>query len=295
MKNLTDKYNLNVDDLHIIDTVKHITSNTSSLYNTENLKKIFSFIDLTTLNAEDTKAKAKRFADNVSNFTQSFPDMPNVAAICVYPTLVSSVKENLKVANVNIASVVGGFPSSQTFIEIKTDETKAAMKAGATEADMVISVGEFLDENYQLIFDEVKALKKAVGKGHLKVILESGLLQNMRNVKIASIISMEAGCDFIKTSTGKTSPAATLEAVYVMAQAIKEFHEKTGKKIGLKPAGGISDSATAVKYFAVVKTVLGDEWLTPKLFRIGASSLANNILTDISKMTTNSKADVKYF
>ena len=295
MENLLKKYNLDINEREIHDEVKHITSNISSLYNIANLKRIFSLIDLTTLSTEDTQTKAKLFADNVSNFKEKFPEMPNVAAICVYPTLVETVRKNLKAENVNIASVVGGFPSSQTFLNIKETETKAAIKAGADEADMVISVGEFLEGNYQVTFDEVKTLKKAVGKGHLKVILESGLLQNLKNVKTASILSMEAGCDFIKTSTGKTSPAATLDAVYIMAEAIKEYYEKTGKKIGLKPAGGISDSETAVKYFAIMKNVLGEEWLTPEFFRIGASSLANNILTDISRMSSDNKAEVKYF
>ncbi|NPA67752.1 MAG: deoxyribose-phosphate aldolase [Chlorobi bacterium] len=292
---ILDSYDLNINDSFAEAEVKKITSNISSIYKIETLKKIFGFIDLTTLNHTDTPARAKSFADKVNNFKSVFPDMPNVAAICVYPTLAEHVKKNLNVENVNIASVVGGFPSSQTFIEIKEAETKKAIDKGANEADMVISVGTFLSGDYKTVFDEIKTLKKAVGSNHLKVILESGSLENLKNVKKASVLAVEAGGDFLKTSTGKTTPAATLEAVYVMAQTAKEYFKKTGKKVGIKPAGGISDSETALKYYAVMDAVLGEEWLTPDLFRIGASSLANNLLNDIIHMSSEKTEDIKYF
>jgi deoxyribose-phosphate aldolase len=274
--------------------VKRITENTESLNSVETLKKIFSCIDLTTLNTQDTQEKARQFAEKVTEFPKVFPNIPNVAAICVYPSLVSTVRAFLKVPNVGIASVVGGFPSSQTFIDVKCVETSFAFNVGATEADMVISVGEFLSGDYDLVYDEIIQIKDACGDGHLKVILETGALENLTNIKTASMIAMEAGGDFIKTSTGKLNPSATLEAVYVMAQAAKEFFEKTGRKVGIKPAGGISDAQTALKYYAVIKDVLGEEWLTPGLFRIGASSLANNLLTEINRLN-GLQDDIHYF
>lgn len=295
MKHIFESYNTEVNDDNIDKKVREITKNITSFYNVNVLKKIFSCIDLTTLSTDDTEAKGEKFAENVNNFQEHFPDMPNVAAICVYPTLVDSVKRKLTVPGVNIASVVGGFPSSQTFLDIKVAESKMAVEAGANEADMVISVGTFLSGDYKTVYNEVKEMKNAVGDAHLKVILETGALQNLTNVKIASILSMEAGGDFIKTSTGKMEPAATLNAIYVMAEAVKEFYEKTGKKIGLKPAGGISEAETALKYYAVINSVLGEEWLNPNLFRVGASSLANSILSTIKKMTTEGNAGVKYF
>ena len=295
MKDILKNYNTKIDTDLVDKRVRDITTNITALYDVENLKIIFSCIDLTTLNTEDSTEKGELFADNVSNFKSKFPDMPNVAAICVYPTLVSSVKNKLTAAGVNIASVVGGFPSSQTFLDIKVAETKKAIELGANEADMVISVGTFLSGDYQTIFNEVKELKKAVGDAHLKVILETGALKNFSNIKIASAISIEAGADFIKTSTGKLDPPATLNAVYVMCEAIKEYYDRTGIKIGLKPAGGISTADTALKYYAIVNEVLGKEWLNSKLFRIGASSLANNILTTIKRMTTEQHLGVKYF
>jgi len=295
IQKILDSYQINIDDASIEKEINRITSNISSIYNINTLKQIFGFIDLTTLNHTDSAERAKLFAENVNQFKSNFPDMPNVAAICVYPTLVEHVKANLHTEGVNIASVVGGFPSSQTFIDIKEEETKRAVQAGANEADMVISVGTFLSGDYQTVFDEIKTLKNAVGENHLKVILESGSLENLSNVKKASVIAVEAGCDFLKTSTGKTNPAATLEAVYVMAQTAKEYYEKTEKKIGIKPAGGISDSETALKFYAVIKEVLGEEWLNPKLFRIGASSLANKLLNDITQMGSEKTEVIKYF
>jgi len=294
MKELLKNYDTKVDFEFVSNKVKEITEKSKDYMNVETLKKLFSFLDLTTLGTADTQEKGKLFAENVSNFKNKFPNMPNVAAICVYPSLVKIVKENLKADNVGIASVVGGFPSSQTFLEIKIIETRLAMEAGASEADMVISVGTFLSGDRTLVHKEIKELKKAVGKGHLKVILETGALENLSNIKIASLIAMDAGADFIKTSTGKMEPAATLEAVYVMALAVKEFYARTKKKVGIKPAGGIADAQTALKYYAIMKEVLGEEWLNSDFFRIGASSLANNILSEINKMEGKSEIE-KYF
>ena len=288
MKQIFDLYAPALTDAQVQTAVAEITAKSAQYKTDAVLKTIFGFIDLTTLSETDNQAKAKLFADNVNNFPKNFKDMPNVAAICVYPALVEGVKTNLK-QPIGLASVVGGFPASQTLIEIKTAETALVFKKGASEADMVISIGEFLSGNYQTVFDEIKAIKEACGEGHLKVILESGTLKTSENVKKASILGIEAGGDFIKTSTGKTNPPATLEAVYVMAQTIKEHYARTGKKIGLKPAGGIADADTAVKYYAIMKEVLGDAWLTPELFRIGASSLANNLLSEITG------TEVKYF
>jgi len=292
---ILDTYQININDANIEKEIKKITSNISSIYNLDTLKQIFGFIDLTTLNHTDSSERIKFFTEKVNQFKANFPGIPNVAAICVYPTLVAHVKENLHTEGVHIASVVGGFPSSQTFIDLKEEESKRAIQAGANEADMVISVGTFLSGDYQTVFDEIRTLKNVVGTNHLKVILESGSLENLTNVKIASVLAVEAGCDFLKTSTGKTNPAATLEAVYIMAQTAKEYFEKTGKKVGIKPAGGISDSETALRYYAVVKEVLGEEWLTPKFFRIGASSLANKLLNDITQMSTDNMTEIKYF
>lgn len=289
------KYNLEIDENSINADIKQIVSAVEgSKINGNVLRNVFACIDLTSLNATDTKSKIAQMTKKVSNMHLHYPDIPRPAAICVYPSLVSTVKENLKSDNVNIASVVGCFPSSQTFIDIKTAETKAAFAAGADEADMVISIPAIYDEDYQTAFNEVKAMKEACGTGHLKVILETGQL-NLKQIKIASILSMEAGADFIKTSTGKTQPVASLDAVYVMATAIKEYIQNTGRKVGLKPSGGISDSLTAMKYFTLVGHILGAEMQNPEYFRIGASSLANNIISDIAKLETGEDEPVKYF
>lgn len=284
---LFDNYNLSINEKEVNKAISDIKEKSKGLKTKESLKKILSFIDLTTLDGTDTPEKAQKFADNVNQFTGQFPNYPNVAAICVYPALVPEVKKHLKFKNFNLASVTGGFPASQTFIDIKTAETRAVAEAGATEADMVISIGKFLSGDYDTVFDEIKSIKEACGKMHLKVIMETGVLTSLTEIKKACILSMEAGGDFLKTSTGKADPAATPEAMYIMAQSAKEYYEKTGKKIGLKPAGGISDSDTALIYFTIVKEVLGDDWLTPELFRIGASSLANKVLSDLEEKTVS--------
>ena len=256
--------------------------------NIEVYKQCLNQIDLTTLNGDDTTAKVEKMVENVNNFKSNFNQIPNVAALCVYPAMVPIVKENLK-ENIGIAAVSAGFPASQTFLEVKIAETALTVAAGATEIDIVISIGKFLEGNYQEVFDEIEEIKAACHGAHLKVILETGALITAENIKKASVLAMEAGADFIKTSTGKISVSATLEATYVMCEAIKEWHEKTGRMVGYKPAGGISTTKEAVEHYSIVKSVLGEKWLNNKYFRFGASRLANNLLTSICG------EEVKYF
>lgn len=251
-------------------------------------KQCLNQIDLTTLSGDDTVKKVANMTQKVNGFKSHFPHLPNVAAICVYPAMVPVVKEHLK-EDIGIASVAAGFPASQTFIEIKVAETAMAVMEGATEIDVVISIGKFLEEDYQTVYDELCELRAASRTAHLKVILETGMLCSMANVKKASILAMAAGADFIKTSTGKTPVAATPEATWTMCQAIKEWKEKTGKVVGYKPAGGISTTQEAVAHYTIVKEVLGQDWLNNHLFRFGASRLANNLLTSIEGK------EVKYF
>jgi len=241
-----------------------------------------SCIDLTTLNSTDNHIQGEKFAMNVSRFQDEFPGLPNVAAICVYPSLVESVKKNLKAPGVKLASVCAGFPSSQTFLDIKLMEIKMAIAKGATEIDIVLNLGDFLSGDDAAVIQEISMLKRACGEVHLKVILETGALKSPTKIWQASLLAMQAGADFIKTSTGKLEPAATPEAAWVMCTSIKNYYEKTNKKVGFKAAGGIVEPADALIYLAIVKEVLGDEWLNNKLFRIGASRLANNLLTAIN-------------
>lgn len=240
-----------------------------------------SCIDLTTLNSTDNQVQGEQFATKVSALNRTFPALPNVAAICVYPTLVETVKNNLMFPGVKLAAVSAGFPSSQTFLEVKVLETQMAVAKGADEIDIVLNLGNFMAEDYPAILQEISVLKKACGKAHLKVILETGALKSYAKIWKASHLAMQAGADFIKTSTGKSEPAATPEAAWVMCKAIKNYYEKTNKKVGFKAAGGIVETTDALKYIAIVKEVLGEEWLNNKLLRIGASRLANNLLTSI--------------
>ncbi len=288
-------YEFKLNDIEVKTSVKTILSRDfESLYTIENLKKNFSFIDLTTLNSADTHAKSKSFADKVNEFPANF-NMPNVAAICVYPYQVATLKANLKAKGVRIASVAGVFPSSQSFVEVKELECKMAVEKGADDIDIVISIGAFLEGDYQTVFDEIVAQKKACDNAHLKVILETGELSTAENIRKASIIAMEAGADFIKTSTGKVPVNATLEAAFVMTQAIADFYKKKNKKVGFKPAGGISTAKDAIEFFSISKTNLGEAWLNNRWYRIGASSLANNLLTEIHKLETGEEKEIKYF
>lgn len=257
---------------------KHLEEN-----NTKEVKKfLFHCIDLTTLKCTDSEPSVMQFTQRVNDFVDKYPDLDNVAAICVYPNMAEIVNDTLEADNVNIACVSGGFPSSQTFIEVKVAETSLALHAGADEIDIVISVGKFLSGDYEGMCDEIEELKDVCGEKHLKVILETGSLATAENIKKASILSMYSGADFIKTSTGKEKPAATPEAAYVMCQAIKEYFLETGRKVGFKPAGGINTVEDALTYYTIVKEVLGKEWLNNELFRLGTSRLANLLLSDIT-------------
>jgi len=268
-------------DREVEQAVVVIVEKSKELKNREWYELALSCIDLTTLNSTDNPIQGEKFARKVSAFKDQFPGLPNVAAICVYPTLVESVKKNLQASGVNLASVCAGFPSSQTFLDIKVMETKMAIAKGANEIDIVLNLGDFLAGDHASVIQEISMLKRACGEVHLKVILETGALKSHANIWKASLLAMQAGADFIKTSTGKLEPAATPEAAWIMCSAIKHYYEKTNKKIGFKAAGGIVEPEDALKYIAIVKEVLGDEWLNNKLFRIGASRLANNLLTAI--------------
>lgn len=244
---------------------------------------IFSCIDLTSLNTHDSEVSISEWIEKVNAFGENYPEMPSVAAICVYPSMVKTVRE-LLTEGIEIASVAAGFPHSQTFIEIKIAETSLAVMDGASEIDIVLSVGKLKEKKYAEIIEEIKEIKSACREAHLKVILETGALTT-EEIRIASILSLESGADFIKTSTGKQQPAATIDAAYIMCAVLKEFHEKTGKKGGFKPAGGIVTTDEALDYYCIVEELLGEEWLNKELFRFGASRLANNLLSEIAGKT----------
>ena len=254
-----------------------------------------SMIDLTTLEGKDSEGKVKQLCYKASHLHHKHPGLPNVAAICVYPTMVPIAKKELEGTGINVASVATAFPSGMADINAKLDEVKSVVDAGADEVDMVISRGRFLNGDYDYVSDEISQVKDACGKAHLKVILETGELVTLDNVQLASDIAMEAGADFIKTSTGKVSPAATPPVVLTMLEAIRDFQIKTGKKIGMKPAGGIGTAKQAIQYLVMIKETLGDEWLSPNLFRFGASSLANDILMQIMKQSTGQYQSKDYF
>jgi deoxyribose-phosphate aldolase len=292
---LLKKYPLHHTEMDVAKKVIEAKALAKELYTPEYLKTAFSLIDLTTLNATDTLERGKKFAENVNSFQKKYPNIPNVAAICVYPPLVKTVATYLKIKSVGLASVSAGFPSSQTFIDVKVMECKEAALSGATDVDVVISLGTWLSGDYQTVYDEIKALNEAIGHSHLKVILETGELKTMEHIWNASMVAMEAGTEFIKTSTGKMDPAATPEAVYIMCEAIKAYYAETGRKVGIKPAGGMVNSEDALVYVAIVKMVLGDEWLNKKLFRLGASRLANNLVHDIIKLETGRDESIAHF
>ncbi len=259
------------------------------------LHLILSMIDLTTLEGKDTPEKVKRLCYKAQHLDDSIEGLPNVAAVCVYPTLVAIAKKELKESGINVASVATAFPSGQSTLEVKLEDTKFAVNEGADEVDMVISRGKFLAGEYNFVFDEIAAVKQACGKAHLKVILETGELDTLDNVRKASNIAMHAGAHFIKTSTGKISPAATMDMAYVMLNAIKDFHTETGIKIGMKPAGGISTAKKSLQYLVMLKETLGDEWMNKEFFRFGASSLANDILMQLKKQETGIYQSLDYF
>jgi deoxyribose-phosphate aldolase len=249
--------------------------------NREMLARALTCIDLTTLNSTDTVSSVKVFTEKVNSFPQAYPGIGNVAAICIYPNLAETVRQTLSDSSVKICAVAGGFPTSMTFTKLKIEEAKMAADAGANEIDIVIPLWAFLEGNFDKVTEEISAIKKAIGEAHLKVILETGVL-NIDQIWQSSVMAIEAGANFIKTSTGKLPTAATPEAAFVMCLAIKQHFEETGKKVGFKAAGGIVTPEDAILYLTIVKEILGDEWLCPELFRIGASRLANNLLEKIT-------------
>ena len=246
----------------------------------ESLKLILSCLDLTTLEGSDHDEKVVNLCNKAKGYKKL--GLPNVAAVCVYPNFARLVRRKLEGSGVNTACVAGAFPSGQSLLKIRLDEVKYAVDEGAQEIDMVISRGRFLQGDLNYITEEVSRTKEACSTAHLKVILETGELGSLENIRTASDLAIEAGADFIKTSTGKVQPAATTEAVWIMLEAIKDYYKKTGKKVGLKPAGGIAEPEQAILYANLVQHILGDEWLNNELFRIGASRLADNILSEIS-------------
>ena len=244
-------------------------------------KFLMGSVELTTLKTTDSDESVLTFTERVNQFDETYPDLPHVATICVYPCFAKTVSETLEVEGVEIACVSGSFPSSQALIEVKVAETALAVKDGATEIDIVMSVGKFLSGDYETVCDEISELKQVCGDKKMKVILETGCLKTASNIKKASILSMYAGADYIKTSTGKLEPAATPEAAYVMCQAIKEYYDETGIQIGFKPAGGLNSVMDALIYYTIVKEVLGEKWLTNQWFRMGTSRLANMLLSEV--------------
>jgi deoxyribose-phosphate aldolase len=259
------------------------------------LKLALSMIDLTTLEGADSPGKVRQMCYKAAHLADNLPDLPHVAAVCVYPTLARIAKEAVTGTGIKVAAVATGFPSGQYPLNVKLEDTRFAVAEGADEIDMVISRGHFLAGDYSYVFDEIAAVKDACGAAHLKVILETGELSTFDNVRRASDIAMQAGADFIKTSTGKVQPAATLPVTLVVLEAIRDFYYATGKRIGMKPAGGISTAKVALQYLVTLRETLGQDWLTPDLFRIGASRLANDILLQIAKERQGAYQSLDYF
>lgn len=288
-QNISDKYaqvlaqyETDLDDAAVAVEVEKIVAGNFEKNNTpEVLEFSLGCIDLTTLNPTDNEARVSEFTRRVNTFEETYPALPNVASICVYPNFAEVVHTMLDVSEVHTTVVAAGFPSSQTFPEIKVAECALAVRGGADEVDIVISIGEFLQGQYEEMCDTISECKSAVGDAVFKVILETGALKTASNIMKASVLAMYAGADFIKTSTGKLEPAATPEAVYVMCKAAKAYYEKTGRRVGVKVAGGVRTPEDAVRYYCIVQAVLGEGWLTKDCYRIGASSAANNLLSAI--------------
>ena len=277
------KYNLDLDDAFVAEEVKRIISEKVPENDTLDVKKfLMGSVELTSLSTTDSDQSIIAFTEKVNKFDDAYPQLPHVATICVYPCFAAAVSNTLDVDGVEIACVSGSFPSSQALIEVKVAETALAVKDGATEIDIVMPVGKFLCGDYEGVCDDIIEMKNACGDKAMKVILETGCLKSARLIKIASILSMYSGADYIKTSTGKLSPAATPEAAYVMCQAIKEYYDETGIQIGFKPAGGLNTVTDALIYYTIVKEILGEKWLTNKWFRLGTSRLANMLLSEVT-------------
>ncbi len=276
------KYRLDITDEEVKEAVKNIIAEKVHENDTPEVKKfLMGSVELTTLKTTDSETSVMAFTEKVNQFDEAYPTLPHVATICVYPKFAKVVSETLEVEGVEVACVSGSFPSSQSLIEVKTIETQLAIKDGATEIDIVMNVGAFLEGDYETVVDEIQQQKEACGEHDMKVILETGCLKTAQNIKTASILSMYAGADYIKTSTGKLEPAATPEAAYVMCQAIKEYYDQTGIMIGFKPAGGLNSVMDALIYYTIVKEVLGEKWLTNKYLRLGTSRLANLLLSEV--------------
>lgn len=276
------KYDLHLHDENVHAAVCRLIEEKKALYDTPEVRRtLLGTVELTTLKVTDSQESVLQFTERVNRFADAHPELPHLATICVYPNFAKIVSESLEAEGVEVACVSGGFPSSQTFIEVKTTETALAVHDGATEIDCVLSVGAFLSGDYETCCDEIAEIKAACADRPLKVILETGALQTAENIKRASILAMYAGADFIKTSTGKIEPAATPEAAYVMCQAIKEYYNETGIRIGFKAAGGIKTVDDAIAYYTIVHEILGEEWIAANLFRIGTSRLANLLVSEI--------------
>jgi len=277
-----NQYETNLDDEQIKAIVAKLIAEKVPENSTQEVKEfLMGSVELTTLKSTDSEESVMAFTEKVNQFAEAYPGLPHVATICVYPCFAKIVSDTLEVDGVEIACVSGSFPSSQALIEVKVAETALAVKDGATEIDIVQSVGKFLSGDYESVCDEISELKAVCGEKKMKVILETGLLKSCSNIKKASILAMYAGADYIKTSTGKENPAATPEAAYVMCQAIKEYYDKTGIQIGFKPAGGLNTVNDAIIYYTIVKEVLGEKWLTNQWIRLGTSRLANLLLSEV--------------
>ena len=285
------KYNLNVSDEEVAQAVRKIIAEKVHENDNPDVKRfLFGSIELTTLKTTDSEESVLAFTERVNEFENAYPDLPHVATVCVYPCFASIVSQTLEVEGVEVACVSGSFPSSQALIEVKVAETALAVKDGATEIDIVMPVGKFLSGDYEGVADDISELKQTCGNSvAMKVILETGDLKTAANIKKAAILSMYAGADYIKTSTGKEKVSATPEAAYVMCHAIREYYDETGIQIGFKPAGGINSPMDALIYYTIVKETLGDKWLTNKWFRLGTSRLANMLLSEIEGQ------EVKFF
>lgn len=276
------QYNTDLDDEKVKAIVGKIIEEKVPQNETKEVKEfLMGSVELTTLKTTDSEESVMAFTEKVNKFAEAYPELPHVATICVYPCYAKVASDTLEVDGVEIACVSGSFPSSQALIEVKIAETALAVKDGATEIDIVQSVGKFLSGDYETVCDEISELKAVCGEKKMKVILETGLLKNCSNIKKASILAMYSGADYIKTSTGKENPAATPEAAYVMCQAIKEYYDKTGIQIGFKPAGGLNTVHDAIVYYTIVKEVLGEQWLTNQWLRLGTSRLANLLLSEV--------------
>ena len=279
---ILSQYNTDIDDEQVKSEVENLLKNHLQENNTREVKMfLLNSVELTTLQTTDSEDSVLKFVEKVNKFDDVYPELGHVATVCVYPNFAKICHDTLENDEVKIACVSGCFPSSQSFIEVKVAETALALKDGATEIDMVIPVGKFLSGDYEGMCDEIAEIKAVCGEKKLKTILETGSLKTASNIKKASLLAMHAGADYIKTSTGKLEPAATPEAAFVMCQAIKEYHEKTGTQIGFKPAGGMKTVNDALSYYTIVKEVLGEKWLTNQWLRLGTSSFANKLLSEI--------------